>query len=544
VTDSKEDAHILPDDRVSQPFKALQKLNPLAQRSRPIEYVRRNRYDLIFALLVIVAFAWRLIPLLERGAPTGADWANDLVVGHSFLGNTVGNQGITYPPLIPLVLALLNTIIPISILTSFIAATAAVLPYVGVYLALRSFGPELAWVIAPLPLLIASSTSEMMAFGGAPQLIASACMPIVMVSAALLFDQPTKRRAIAFGVSLFLLAATSHLVLGQAFVALAFLLIIETASDIKHFLGKVRRSAKYFALGLLPLVLLVPIYVSLIPQLGLSQTIGAKGALSPLARLQFLTREDRPFWYICLFASMLVAYFAVSQRHTRLGLYVRAALSTLITALLFLLFTSDIRFSYLLPTAICFSLALVAYFVTHQPASLWVHRINALITVAFLGSVALQFASASTLLTQQINFYGSLTVSSLDLRALNYIKSDTSPKSLFAVTSVTQGNNPVGWWVEGYSERPALVQGSDSFLFYASQKKDSRIATDIFRSFPSATAFKVARSFKVNYLVVFRKWAQYNAVATEYFAHSHPSLVVFSNADILIVKVPHGPSTR
>ena len=510
-------------------------------RTRRFQHVRRARYDLLFALIIILAFVWRLIPLLERGAPTGADWANDLVVGHSFLGTTVGNQGITYPPLIPLLLALLNTFIPIAILTSLIAASAAVSPYVGVYLALRSFGPKLAWIIAPLPLLIASSSSEMMAFGGAPQLIANGCLPIVIVSAALLFEHPTKRRAIAFSISFFLLAASSHLVLGQTFVALACLLIIEAALHLKGFLTKVRQSALYFALGLVPLLLLVPIYVSLIPQLGFGQTIGATGDSSPISRLGFLTREDKPLWYICLFLSILVAYLVVSYRHTRIGIYLRAALSTLITALLFLLFTSDIRFSYLLPTGICFSLGLVAYLVTHQPASAWVHRMNILIVIAFLGSVLIQFSSASSLLTRQINFYGTLTVSSLDLRALNYIKSNTPRNSLFAVTSVTQGYNPVGWWVEGYSERPALVQGNSSFLFYASQKKDSRIATDIFGSFPSTAAFKIARDYKVNYLVIFRDWAQYNAVSTENFTQSHPSLVVYSNADILIVKVPHGP---
>jgi hypothetical protein len=504
----------------------------------------RSRYDLLFALCVILAFVWRLVPLLERGAPTGADWANDLVVGHQFLGNTVGNQGITYPPLVPLLVALLNNFIPIAALTSLIGAVAAVVPYVGVYLALRTIGPNLVWVVAPLPLLIAASTSEMMSFGGAPQLIANGCFPVVIVSAALLFDRPTRRRAVAFGGSIFLLAATSHLVLGQAFVCLALLLITEAAVRGRGTLAKVRQSVTYFALALLPLVLLVPIYVSLIPQLGFSQTIGAPGDTSPLFRLQFLTREDRTFWYVCLFLSLLVAYFALKNRHERIGIYLRAAFSTLVASLLFLLFTTDIRFSYLLPTGICFALALVGYLVIHKPTTLWVHRFNIFITVAFLGNVLVQFSSASTLLGQQITFYGTLTISSLDLKALNFIKSDTSPKSLFAVTSVTQGYNPIGWWVEGYSERPSLVQGNPAFLFYASQKKDSRTATAIFNAFPSTKAFKLAREHKVNYLVIFRGWVQYKPLRTQTFIASHPSTVVYSNADILIFKVPYGSSSN
>ena len=436
-------------------------------------------------------------------------------------------------------MALLNYFIPISILTSLIGAVSAVLPYVGVYISLRTLGPHLAWIIAPLPLLIASSSSEMMAFGGAPQLIANSCVPVVVVSAALLFDRPTKHRALAFSVSLFLLAATSHLVLGQAIVALIVLFAIEAAFHSRRWLAKFRKSVSYFALAVLPLALLIPIYVSLIPQLGFSQTIGAKGDLSPLSRLEFLTRDDRPFWYICLFISLLVGYYAIALRRERIGIYLRAALSTLVSALLFVLFTSDIRFSYLLPTGIFLALALVAYLVFTAPASQTLRRINGLITLAFLGSVAIQFSSASTLLSQQINFYGTLTVSKLDVAALNYIKSHTPPRSLFAVTSVTDGDNPIGWWVEGYSERPALVQGSPSFLFYASQKKESRIATDIFRSFPSISTFATARADKVNYLVIFRGWAQYNAVATENFTHMNPSLVFYSNADIVIVKVPH-----
>jgi hypothetical protein len=469
---------------------------------------------------------------------TALDWGNDLVVGHHFLGNTVGNQGLTYPPIMPLMVALLSTFVPITVVTSVIGAAAGVMPYAGVYLALRILGPRFVWVIAPLPLLIASSMSELVAFGGAPQLIANGCFPIAMVSAALLLDHPTRKRAIIFGSSIFVLAGSSEEVFGPVIISLFVLLLLEGVCRPASVIKRIRQSLSYFVLASIPLLLLLPTYVPLVGHLGFSQTTNESAIYTPMFNWRLLTREDHYFWDVCLLISLFVAYYCFVHIRDSMGPLLRAGVSTLLVGILFILFIPDTRFSYLLPVGVCFALALVASNITRESAARWSLGLNILIAAVFMGNLVDQFQSSSALLTDQITFYGATSPSILDMKALQFIKTHTSSDSLFAVTSISPVMAPIGWWVEGYAERPALIQGALLDLYYASQKKQSKMATEIFSSFPSMHSFQLAKTFDVKYLVVFRDWNQFIALTTQNFIDKHHNLVVFSNGDVVIFKVP------
>ncbi len=497
----------------------------------------RLRYDMVFGAILIGALVLRLVPLLRRGAPTGGDWANQLLIAHHFLGNSIGNQGLTYPPIEPLVLAALSNILPITIVTAWVGAASAVLPYAGIYLALRSIGPRLIWLIAPLPILISSSVSELMAFGGVPQQIADSAFPVVLVSAALLMDQPNKRRAVVFGLSIFILAGSSVEVFGQVVISLFLLAAIELVSSPRAFPQIAKRVLPFAAAALAPLLLLLPIYIPIVQQLGFGQTTKASAFYTPLNKWHYMTREAQSFWQICLLVSLLIVYCSFSQRTLRIRPYSRAATSVLITAVLFSVFVPNVRFSYLLPNAVIFALALVGFFVTELISSKSTLMLNSVIAALYLGNVLMQFVNATSLYSQQIQFYGTNTVTALDLKALDFIKIHTPPHSLFAVTSITTDLNPIGWWVEGYALRSALIEGNLSYLYYASQKRDSKIASEIFYTFPSNQSFRLARSFGVTYLVVFRGWYLYNAVATQSFENQHRELVAYSNPDVVIFRV-------
>lgn len=501
----------------------------------------RIRYDLLFCALVVFGFIWRLVPLLGHGSPVGSDWGNDLIVGHDFLGHTVGDQGLTYPPIMPLAVALLNYVVPLKVVTSVIGAIAGVVPYAGIYFALRTVGSSLIWAIAPLPLLISSSTSELVAFGGAPQAIANGCFPIVMVAAALLLDHPTRRRALIFGVSVFILAGLSEEVFGQLVICLIVLLLLEVMSQPRSALRRVRESLPYFGISLSPLLLLVPIYVPLVKQLGFNQTVKAAAIYTPKFNWTFLTREDHLFWNFCLCVAIFVAYYAMVHVRNEMGPLLRASFSILLTSIVFIMLVPEIRFSYLLPVGVCFALALMGYFVLQAIHEIWNRQsyifIAVVITLAFTSNVFIQFYFSTAMFTQQVIYYGAFSPTALDMNALQFIQSHTPSNSLFAVTSVTQADSQIGEWVEGYAERPALLEGNPSLLYYASQKRESKIATEIFALFPSEQTFRIANKYDVKFLVIFRTWALYQPMQTKAFVTAHSSLVVFSNSDVLILKV-------
>jgi hypothetical protein len=504
------------------------------------KWIWRRRHDVLFVSVLILAFIWRLAPLLAHGSPTGNDWGTYLLIGHQFFGHTVARQGLTYPPLVPILVTVLNSFMPITVITSVIGAASGVLPYAGIYIALRAIGPSFIWNIAPLPLLISASISELVAFGGAPQLIANSCFPVVAVSAALLLDSPTRKRAVIFAVSVFILAASSEEVFGQIIICLFILLILESISQPRSIVKRIHDSWKYFALGLAPLLLLLPIYASILKQVGLSQETHAGSIYTPSFNWQYLTRDDHLFWNVCLLISSVIAYYSLLHTRSRVGPLLRAGFSILIVALLFLVFVPQIRFSYLAPVSVCFSLALIGFMLTRYAIGKWSLALNLIIAATFLGNVAIQFQSSSSELNQLINFYGELSPSALDLNALNYIKIHTPAMSLLAVTSVGSYAAPIGWWIEGYSERRALVQGSSNDLYYAVQRKESLEATKIFSSFPSIKSLKLAKTYDVRYLAVFRNWSGFNALTTHNFLVAHPKWVAFSNANVIIVKVPEG----
>jgi hypothetical protein len=420
------------------------------------------------------------------------------------------------------------------------AAAAGVLPYAGVYVALRAIGPNFVWIVAPLPILISASVSELVAFGGVPQLIANGCFPLVMVSAALLLDKPTRKRALTFGISIFILAASSEEVFGQIIVCLVILLLVEAACQPRSILKRLYDAGTHFFLSLLPLLILLPIYMSIINHLGLSQETQAGTIYTPSFNWQYLTRDDHLFWNVAMLVSILIVYYSLSNIRDRIGPFLRAGLSCLIVGLMFLVFVPQIRFSYLAPVSVCLSLALVGFMLTRHSNGKWSLTVNLLIAATLLGNVTVQFQSSTAELSQYVAFYGELSPSALDLKALDYIQLHTAPKSLIAVTSVGSYNAPIGWWIEGYSQRPALVQGSSNDLYYAIQRKQSSIVSKILASFPSVSSLELAKTYQVKYLAVFRDWSEFNALATHEFIMAHPKWVAYSNGDVIILRIPQG----
>ena len=489
--------------------------------------------DAAFAVVVVSAVAWRLHALEATGGVSGMDWADMLWMGHAYLGHRVGSASITYPPLVPLLSTAAAAIFGVVRGFALLGAIGSVLPALGVYMALRTLKAPWRVGLVCVLLVIASSSSEQAAWGGLPELLGFGLLPGLLVALAKAAELPSRGRLITFGSCLFLLAATSHLVLAEAaeaVVALAVLTVIAGDATVRR---ATVRSSGPIILSALPTLVFVPLYLHLASTLTLGAAIQRSGAMPLLAKFDYVFREDRAFWMVVLVAALAALALAISGRSP--GAVFRASAALTVSTAAAALGLADVRFFYLVPLAATMGAAASFSALPARRGSSGFIAAACVLSVLVVANLSIAARNAVALLPRQVAFYTALSAPRPVIAAAEWIKTHLSPSATVAVSSVS--GSPVGWWVDGLAERTTLTEANVQFLYFPAQRKQSVEAAAIFaQPFPNRTSFAMARRDHVTYLLVLRPSAGVRA-----FARSHPALSVFSDGDAVILATGLAP---
>jgi len=478
---------------------------------------------LTFALL-------RYQVLANGGAPATVDAGNWLAYGKDLLGSALRPDTV-YPPLIPLVV--LGGIQAFGVVTGVaaVAALASIAPAIAISIVL--YRQKLGWWSAGLAALVlaAGATGEMTAWGGFPQLVATAFTILFLWRWDRTLREPTVRAGLISGLLLGLITASSHLILVFAVVAATLILLGHLSFGVLHS-STWRRLMAVMAIVAMPSLAFIPMYLELSSTVlrNVAARSSAPSLTAWLHHLEFTYREAPVLWRTLLVAAGLAVLLLVSRRRETLWLL---STSMILGALILAVAAKESRYLYLLQPAAIVAIGLwVADLRSFGPQAF---RSTRRVAAVGLGlAVVAQAVLGLAAFPQQRDFYSVLKPGTVV--AIDWLGDMTRKDALVAVSRV--GEPPLGWWVEGLARRPTLYASSLTWLNFPDEKRRARLANDIFTpTFPSAEGLTKACQLGVSYVLVAKGWAGFDSEQIAAIEVVHRRAVVVNNSDAVVLSM-------
>ena len=188
----------------------------------------------ILTLTGIVALLFRLTLLLDGGVVSGTDPGNWLAYANQLTGGSNKASTSAYPPLIPMVVALLSWSTSKMHALSIVGVTAAIFPAFALFFSLRRKNAVIVSLLVVLGFIFCVMSTEILAWGGYPQVLSQALLIISMSLLAKDIYERSNRRT--WMVALFGSLCIGTWVPGLLFLALSFLI---------YFLGALILNSSY-----------------------------------------------------------------------------------------------------------------------------------------------------------------------------------------------------------------------------------------------------------------------------------------------------------
>lgn len=502
-------------------------------------WIRASRVTAaVFAVAVVVVGAVRFSVMASGDAPPTIDSGNWLSFADSLLGNSPRAGSITYPPVVPLLTELFTTLFGLRDGIAVLAAVSSVAPAIGLYAALRMARVGPLRVVPALLLLGAGSIGEAAAWGGFPQLIAMAVLPITLVLGLDYLENPTARTSLKLGVSTLILLATSHFVSVIAVTSFAVILVIDTVARRQFAMG--RPHFKWLPLVIGPSLPLAIIYIKLIDAVFLHPNEFASldnltwGTV--LQRLDLVYSELPVLWQILIPLAMVTPALTWSIRRCPAW---RLSTSLLIAVLLLLLVTHEGRYLYIAPL---FSVTALAVWSIELSRGIDISKITwpgraayGLLGLVALLAVVLQLQAGLGRFNDQRDFYAVLNSGLVDAIEV----SDTAIETAGGAIAIPSLNDaPIGWWVEALTNERVIYGSPLRWLNFSDEVERATAANAIFHPlFPDSASLDGLQSADVRVVIIPRQWAWYDEVAVDMWISDNDLDVIERNADALAIDV-------
>jgi hypothetical protein len=487
----------------------------------------------VFALGCVAAIAWRSLVLAEPGVPPGIDGGNWLAFGKDLFGENLKPSSVVYPPVVPAVITGLARLFGPTAGVSLLAGISAVAPAVAVFVLL--FWTGLRWGAAILAafLLPASAISEVAAWGGYPQLLGTAFLLLGLWFLHLWLTEGRRRDLVAFGLASLLVFATSDFNVVVGALAASILVGIDVLGLAGRRADTLRRAAVSALVACVAAVPFLPVYVRLVPAIADARSEDSATALDLADLPQRFASSLGGAWPVWICGLLVLPGVLWSRRRHGSPLLVVTVAFALSTGLLMAV-AQEARMLHELPILAVLAVGLWSQPFGHSGGEAIGERVSVVVTVAVVvGFVAVVVAGQRDLINHR-NFYNVLDSDSVE--AINWIRSETPPGSLVAVSSV--GGVPLGWWVEGLGERPTLASTQLQWLVFPEEQRRTQNANKLFRllSVRATNALSAARKYGVDYILVVRGSAPFPTVAS--LAKSgHLGIPSFRNSSAMVLQV-------
>ena len=460
---------------------------------------------LLAGLVIIVAVIQVRMP---GSVPTGADAGNWLALANEVRGLDVMSADVSYPPLFPALLALLlqlNT--PPIVALLLMALVAKIALVVAVYISVRTLNRTYAMVAATL-VTTAGAQMEAYAWGGYPQLLG---MAFGLLAVFLILRYLNTQERSHLWVGLVFVAATllTHVLIGG-------LLGVVIGIAVLHWLYIVDPRRRAWVRGLkVGAVVAGSTALGGLALFFLVRGTGTEATLNPhaLSRWEGLSHvfRDAPLpWAVVGVTAVVVLFFRYWPEHIAATLAVGSAWA--VTSAAFFLITGEQRGLLILQVGLIL-LATLGFGAARMFVAGPEKRRYSVVEPRTVRHRLLLVAGISMFFAIVVAGLGAYEgtadwyrlVDRPELSALDKLQSASGRQDLVLAA---RGHNgmPVGWWIEGYGERPTYSGHDVRFLAFPDEREQAEIANDIFGGVLSdAETIAMLREVGADYLVVDRR---------------------------------------
>ena len=455
-------------------------------------------------VICLVLCALKLPVLWENAAPSGADPGNWLSLAWSLTGQGARLSPWAYPPMAFVLLrGLLVIFTPLISLKIFSLAC-----WIGMTVALwfvlrKSFSRLPAYVALGIALIfgLATYNNDMFAWGGYPQMLGTAFLILALphLEAWLILGKRSDGRfALLAGVGVIythhLMAA---LLLGMGMLVFAWTAVHERwqRRDLA------RRYGAYLGALLLLSLPAGVIYWNYLHLLA-GNPANANGYSLALLHdvITYVFRDLASLWLVLL-ATALITPFLI-RRSKISGTLFAFTWGSLLAFLLLV----EVRVLQMSFAGIAVGLALLYDRAWSYPAGPGVTRARHWILGVGLAIIlAVSGFQGQNTYVQSMSYY---QVAGNDvLPGLTWLRNHTSSSDRVAVSSNQPGM--LGWWVEGYAQRPAYYAADLRWLSFRQERENARIANLIFNPQTSPLRLSgVLSEQQSRYIFIDRKFAE------------------------------------
>lgn len=445
-----------------------------------------------FGAIVAIAIL-RAIALYTPGAPAGIDGGNWLAFG------TFERAGMVYPPLVPVLFAVVVGLIGPVMATVVVGAAATAAPGLAVLAALSWAGRPVAGAMAALAIVASRAVGEPAAWGGYPQQFATAFAIVALVSLAGWLLGVARHAWVSFAVSTAAVVATSHLVAVPTVGAIVLLLggatVLSARGSVRMARGSARRFATAVGLTLLPILVLGPTYATLFSTLG-APAAGQAGDMERVLGFAW------PAYLVVLVAVPMGLVVVAIRRFQVKGLGPRdlatigAVSAAAVSWILAYVVSGEPRLLHDVAVLTFLAVASVGPLaLSAMPLELG-RRVLA--GIAFVAVVILSAAGLAAF-PGQVAYYRVL--SSDEFMAIEWLagRAAFEPRAILAAD---ERGVPVGWWVEGMVRQEVLFASDFRWLRFPSELDRARSANALLyqSGFPGAESVATIRDVGVRFV--------------------------------------------
>jgi hypothetical protein len=479
-----------------------------------------------FIVAALIAIGFMVVHIAIPGdVPSGADPGGWLAMAKERFGDEVlAARDATYLPGFPLLLGTLLTFVdPINAITAagVISKVALVL---AIYLVVLPVGRGYA-AAAAVMVGIAGAHGEMYAWGGFPQQLGTAMGLIAVFYLVRYLESRSVRllvlSAVAAASTLFTHNLVGGLLAGALFVAAAHWLYLTGASR-REWISGIGHAA----------ILAVPASLTVALYLLIGQAEGRQPSINPNEltwgqSVMHIVGEAPIPWLIL---TALALTLSMSRRWSGPNAAtVAVGGSWLVTSLILFLAIGEPR-ALLLTQMGLVMIAVPGYAELLRVAG--DRNVYARDALAVLGAILLVAVAASgyTDYDAATDYYR--VVDDAEIAALDQLAEISRPGDL-VVASVGQHGVQVGWWVQGYAERPTYPGGSITFLASPQERAQGATANTVFEA--GSDSASLLDQIGARFVVVDRR-GQGAAWLESEFARSLKT--IDASSSLVILKLP------
>jgi hypothetical protein len=451
--------------------------------TRLYRLLAREREGLIVLVSIGTAVAivrWAIFS--PNVAPPGSDGGQWLAFGHRLLGGGDVRAGLdSYPPVVPFVTEVASRVLPPMTALKIIGAGASLGIAGPLYLLARRVLDPLRAALVALLVIVAPYHTEVLTFGGYPQLAGTAFMIVALVSAHVALSERSNSTSrirwaapLLAGVFTGLTVATHILVAIELVVAMAALTGAHAwaarARPWSCFRGRSRAVLLFLVPALLVSAAALPAYVDYataaerVHTSPINLSVGQVGDwLRSAWRWEFL------LWGVAVLALVPLGAWLVLAGRDRVAVL---GLAFLGMAMVGVAIVHELRFLQALELGVVLLTASVAGAAVRSGSR---GPLGVGGGAGLVASVSLVVVFAAVLAAGMrrsvISYHWYSVVTNPVLDAMTDLRDREVPPGAIAVTSGAERGHNYGWWIEGYAHIPTYMAG-EAYLFVGKSERE------------------------------------------------------------------------